>query len=94
MRCDVRCPCLTRFFLSDRFSLSNCAFQSITLNASASVDADDIHLLPFTFSWMCIDDDDGDVCVSPTRTALDVSSFAENEVLSIPAGSLPIGTSC
>lgn len=65
--------------------------QAIYLNASTSVDEDDIHSLPMAYAWRCADESTGSACVSPSRETLDMSSFAEGALLSIPGGSLPIG---
>lgn len=60
------------------------------MNASTSVDEDEVTFLAFNYGWRC-EDLSGDVCVSTTGELLDVSAFANGGVVSIPAGSLEIG---
>lgn len=59
------------------------------MDASASVDDDDIHV-DFDFSWYC-EDGAGDTCISRTGETLDLSPFVGEAVLVLPAGSLPAG---
>lgn len=62
--------------------------QVLELDASASVDKDDIDI-GFDFDWHCEDASTGGACASPNGEALSTSS---NEAFfSLPAGSLPIG---
>ncbi|CAM9178019.1 unnamed protein product, partial [Sphacelaria rigidula] len=64
--------------------------QALILNASSSIDEDDVDLLPFTFEWKCADPDGG-TCASPNGYTLDVDHFADGERLAIPAGNLTVG---
>lgn len=67
--------------------------QAVHLNASISVDDDGIDSLPMVYAWNCADESTGSKCVSPSRDALDLSSFAVGGLLSVPGGALPIGES-
>lgn len=69
------------------FALST---KVLKLNASATIDEDDLDILPFDFDWSC-QDDSGDLCVSQAGTALDMASFATDEVLTLPKETLPAG---
>lgn len=65
--------------------------QALLLDASGSVDEDNIEDDPFEFGWYC-ENSSGGACLSRTGEALfDLASGAHEAVLSIPAGSLPIG---
>ncbi|CAM9207243.1 unnamed protein product, partial [Ectocarpus fasciculatus] len=64
--------------------------QVLKLDASASVDDDDIATIPFDFTWRC-ESHSGDICVSGTGQTLDISSSENEAILSIPANSLPTG---
>ncbi|CAM9609633.1 unnamed protein product, partial [Ectocarpus fasciculatus] len=64
--------------------------QTLYLNASESVDDDQVDQLPFEFRWNCTDDAGAD-CQSRSATSLDVDSFASGGLLIVPAGTLPIG---
>ena len=46
--------------------------------------------LPFEFDWSC-EDDSGEACVSQAGTALDMASFAADELLTLPKETLPTG---
>ena len=60
------------------------------LDASASVDEDDLDL-SFEFSWYC-ENGSGGTCLSRTgETLLEMSPSVNEAVLSVPAGSLPVG---
>lgn len=65
--------------------------QALQLDASASVDLDEISEQPLDFTWRCESDLGGD-CLSPMGDSLDMSSSANDAKLSIAAGSLPVGT--
>lgn len=65
-------------------------FQPLLLNASASVDDDAIDFLPFVFSWRC-EDDAGDACTAPNGDVLESQGFGNENLLSLPAGALPVG---
>lgn len=64
--------------------------QALQLDASASVDDDDIATIPFDFTWRC-ESQSGDICISGTGQTLNVSSSENEAILSIPANSLPTG---
>lgn len=64
--------------------------QPLLLNASASVDDDDIDILPFVFSWRC-EDDTAAGCIAANGDVLETQNFANESLLSLPAGALPIG---
>lgn len=62
----------------------------LKLNASATRDLDGLDTLPFGFDWTCRDDSGG-LCVSQAGTALDMASFATDELLTLPKETLPTG---
>ena len=65
--------------------------QILYLNASESVDDDQMDDgTPLEFTWKCTDDT-GAECESASRSILDMASFSSGELLTIPAGTLPIG---
>lgn len=65
--------------------------QELRLAASASVDEDDLDDDSFEFSWDC-ENGSGDPCFSRAGDSLlGLASSVSEAVLSIPAGSLPIG---
>lgn len=65
--------------------------QTLYLNASESVDDDQTDDgAPLEFTWNCTDDKGAD-CESQSRSVLNIASFASGELLTIPAGALPIG---
>lgn len=64
--------------------------QALQLDASVSVDYDDIATIPFDFTWRC-ESQSGDICVSATGETLNVSSSENKAILSIPENSLPTG---
>lgn len=66
-------------------------FQPLLLNASTSVDDDAIELLPFVFSWHCQDGTTGAACTSQNGDDLDVENYADEGLLSVPAGVLRTG---
>eukprot|EP00752_Nemacystus_decipiens_P006052 g5462.t2 len=67
------------------------ASQTLHLNASESVDADQMDDgSPLEFTWNCTDDA-GAACESPSGSILDITSFSTGELLTIPGGALPIG---
>ena len=63
--------------------------QALQLDASASVDEDDVDT-DFEFRWYC-EDTAGGTCMTRAGETLDLSSFADEAVLFLPAGSLPSG---
>lgn len=63
--------------------------QALQLDASASIDDDDVDI-GFDFRWYC-EDIAGGTCVSRTGETLELSSFMGAAVLFLPAGSLPAG---
>lgn len=78
--------------LSMRFARTIVALlfpQTLRLDASSSVDEDDLDT-DFDFHWYC-EDNAGGACVSRTGETLQLSSFVGEAVLSLPAGSLPAG---
>ncbi|CAN0410705.1 unnamed protein product, partial [Ectocarpus sp. 12 AP-2014] len=64
--------------------------QDLYLNASASVDNDQLDESPLQFRWNCTDDV-GEDCTSPSAELLDIESFSSGGLLMIFAGTLPIG---
>ncbi|CAM9100098.1 unnamed protein product [Ectocarpus sp. 8 AP-2014] len=66
------------------------ASQTLYLNASESVDDDQVDQLPFEFRWNCTDEA-GAVCQSRSAASLDFDSFASGGLLIVPADTLPIG---
>lgn len=64
--------------------------QALQLDASASVDLDEIDELSFDYTWHCENGSGGD-CVSQAGDTVDMSSSSNGAELTIAAGSLPIG---
>ncbi|CAM9396526.1 unnamed protein product [Ectocarpus sp. 4 AP-2014] len=64
--------------------------QDLYLNASVSVDDDQLDESALQFRWNCTDDV-GEDCTSPSTELLDIDSFSSGGLLTISAGTLPIG---
>ncbi|CAM9110513.1 unnamed protein product [Ectocarpus fasciculatus] len=64
--------------------------QDLYLNASVSVDDDQLDESPLQFRWNCTDDV-GEDCTSPSTELLDIESFSTGGLLTISSGALPIG---
>ena len=64
--------------------------QTLYLNASDSVDDDQVDEAAFDFAWTCIDDAGGD-CESSTGSILELGSFVRGTTLTVPADALPVG---
>lgn len=71
---------------------NNLDLQALQLDASLSVDEDDLDDELFEFGWSCVDAAGRGACLSGTGEALlDAASSVEEAALSIPAGSFPVG---
>jgi len=64
--------------------------QTLYLNASNSMDDDQLDGVAIDFTWTCTDGAGGD-CESSSGPILDIGSFASGALLSVPADALPIG---
>ncbi|CAM9187348.1 unnamed protein product, partial [Hapterophycus canaliculatus] len=64
--------------------------ETLYLNASESIDEDLLDHLTTYFSWNCTDNAGAD-CMSSDRDILNMEAFTSGGLLTIPAGTLPIG---
>lgn len=70
---------------------NNVCRQALQLDASGSVDEDNLADDPFEFDWYC-ENRSGGACLSPSGGALlDLVPRANEAALYVPAGSFPIG---